>query len=397
MASGKQKSLDHQLPNQPKEIFYCTKCVVSNQRPRITFDEDGVCSACSFSAEKDNVIDWDARAKELKQLCDKYRRNDGWYDVLVPASGGKDSTSVAYKLKHEYGMNPLTVTWAPFLYTEPGWVNLMNFIQAGYNNILMHPSGHIHRKLAKCAFEAVGDAFQPFMYGQYLFPIHMAVKFNIPLVFYGENGEAEYGGDTKNNHNRGWSLDDYMEYSFKGVNIDRMLDWGKEQGYITDSDYNESDLAFYRPPPVQLLRDNDVQFHWFSYYHKWIPQENYYTAVERAGFQANDERNEGTYSKYASFDDKLDGFHYYLMLIKFGIGRATSDAAHEVRDGHLTREEAVALVQRYDTEFPQRYFPDFLEYLDITEEKFWEVIDSYRPEHLWKKVGGNWELKFQVS
>jgi hypothetical protein len=142
------------------------------------------------------------------------------------------------------------------------------------------------------------------------------------------------------------------------------------------------------------------EMHWFSFYKKWVPQENYYYASEHCGFQANpDGRSEGTYSKYASLDDRTDGFHFFLAYIKFGIARATSDAAHEIRDGHLTREEGVALVHRYDGEFPKKYYPEFLEYLGITEEEFWEVIDFYRElsSHLWTKESGEWELQHRIE
>ena len=137
--------------------------------------------------------------------------------------------------------------------------------------------------------------------------------------------------------------------------------------------------------------------HWYSYYHKWIPQENYYYSLENTGFKANKGRSEGTYSKYASLDDKMDGFHFYMAFIKFGIGRATSDASHEIRDGHLTRDEGVALVRRFDGEFPSKYFDEFLEYIHMTEEEFWEVVDYYRRDHIWKKEYGEWKLIQQVS
>ena len=108
------------LYNLPKEIKFCTKCVISNQRPRITFDDNGVCSACNFAEFKKNKIDWDKRLIELKKLCDVHRKNDGSYDVIVPCSGGKDGSYVAHQLKYEFGMNPLTVTWSPLLPTDIG-------------------------------------------------------------------------------------------------------------------------------------------------------------------------------------------------------------------------------------------------------------------------------------
>ena len=134
--------LDNQFQNRPKHVFFCKSCVLSNQRPRLTFSKDGVCTACQFAVEKKNSIDWTEREKQLRKLCDMYRKSNGDYDVIVPASGGKDSAIVAHKLKHEYGMHPLTVTWSPFMYTEIGWLNFQNFIKSGFPNILGSPNGH---------------------------------------------------------------------------------------------------------------------------------------------------------------------------------------------------------------------------------------------------------------
>ena len=128
-----------------------------------------------------------------------------------------------------------------------------------------------------------------------------------------------------------------------------------------------------------------------------MPQENYYYAAEHTGFRANPERSEGTYSKYASLDDQLDGFHYYLAFIKFGIGRATSDTAHEIRDGHLTRDEGVQLVRKYDGEFPKKHFETFLDYCDMTEDYFHDIVDSWRASHLWERVGSEWVLRNRLD
>jgi len=185
--------------NLPSEVKFCKKCTISNQRPRIKFDEYGVCSACNFAEFKRSDIDWESREKELVALLDKHRRSDGSYDVIVPCSGGKDASYIAHELKHKYGMNPLTVTWAPHIYTDIGWKNLHNMIRVGdLANILGTPSGQVHRKLSKLFFEILGDPFQPFIYGVTNYPMQISEKFQIPLVMYGENGEVEYGGDLKN-------------------------------------------------------------------------------------------------------------------------------------------------------------------------------------------------------
>lgn len=373
----------------PKEIKFCKRCVISNQRPRIGFNEEGVCSACVYADHKNKEIDWEKREQELIALLKRFKKNDGSYEVLVPASGGKDSAFVAHMLKYKYGMNVLTVTWSPHLYTDIGWKNFQSMIHVGgLDNLLGTPNGIIHRKLTKLSFEILGDPFLPFIYGQINFPMQIALKHNISLVMYGENGEVEYGGDMKNAYipTRDYKSDHAKHY-FSGITPQDFL----------QHNISEQDLLPYMAPPNEALDKMGAEIHFFGYYHKWIPQENYYYAVEHTGFSANPVRNEGTYSKYASMDDRIDGFHYYLSFIKFGIGRTTSDAAHEVRDKHITREEAAALVAKYDGEFPQKYFKEFLTYCDIDEAYFWNVIDGWRMDHIWKKVDGQWKLRHTVN
>lgn len=393
------KTLDKQLGRRPQEVTYCHKCVVSNQRPRITFDEKGVCSACNYAHLKHNVIDWTQREKLLVDLLDRHRSKDGSYDCVVPGSGGKDSSYVAHQLKYVYGMHPLTVTWAPFMYTDVGWQNYVAFKDHGFDNLLCFPNGILHRKLARLAFELLGDAWEPFAYGQKAYAYHIACKFKIPLVFYGESGEIEYGGSTKNMLQPKEPVSDWKEFYYKGSGIDDLIAHGLEAGLFTPEEIKNNPFELYRVPKEEEMARVNPEMHWFSFYKKWVPQENYYYSVEHTGFQANfDGRSEGTYSKYASLDDKTDGFHFYLAYIKFGIARATSDASHEIRDGHLTREEGVALVHRYDGELPKKYFPEFLEYLGVSEKEFWEVIDFYRAltPHLWEKSSGEWKLKHRV-
>lgn len=393
----KSKILDQQLSQNPKEVKFCTRCVVSNQRPRITFDKGGVCSACQYAYKKHHVIDWRKREKALIKLLHKHRSKNGSFDVVVPGSGGKDSAYTAHLLKYKYDMHPLLVTWAPFMYTEIGWQNFINFVNSGFDVISNYQNGLMHRRLARIAFELKGDAWEPFTFGQKSFAFHVALKFKIPLIFYGENGEVEYGGSMQNADTPYESPKDWEKIYFKGSGVEKLVKEGIRMKIFKKSEIQKNSFQLYKIPDLNQIKKQGIQMHWLSHYKKWVPQENYYYAAKNTGFQANpDGRSEGTYSKYASLDDKTDGFHFYLAYIKFGIGRATSDAAHEIRDGHLTREEGVALVKRYDGEFPQKYFIEFLEYLNITKEKFWRITDSYRPAHLWKKKNEKWILKHKV-
>ncbi|KTD82740.1 N-acetyl sugar amidotransferase [Legionella waltersii] len=381
-----EKKDTQKLYNLPSEIRFCKKCTVSNQRPRITFDEAGVCSACNYAEYKRTKIDWSFREKELLDLCEKHKKYDGSYDVIVPCSGGKDGSFVAHQLKYKYGMNPLCVTWAPLIPTEIGRKNLDNFIRSGFDHILGTPNPKTTKLLTELAFKHLGDPFQPFIYGQTNFPLKMAIQHKVSLIMYGENGEVEYGGCMKNAFSPTREITDHDKHYFSGMPPEFWQQYG----------ISEMDLSPFQSPKFELIQNNKTEIHFFGYYKFWDPQECYYYAKDNTGFTPNPERSEGTYSKYASLDDQIDGFHYYLAYIKFGIGRTTSDTAHEIRDGKIDREEGVALVKRYDGEFPAKYYNVFLEYCNITENEFIEVIDSWRSPHIWDFVDSEWRLKKAV-
>jgi N-acetyl sugar amidotransferase len=369
--------------NLPVDVKFCKKCTISNQRPRITFDEDGVCSACNYAEYKRHQVDWKERERELIDLCKKHKKNNGEYDVIVPCSGGKDGGFTAHQLKYKYGMNPLCVTWAPLKATDIGRCNLDAFIASGFDHILGTPNGKVTRQLSHLAFKHLGDPFQPFIYGQVNFPLNMALKYKVPLIMYGENGEVEYGGDMKNAFRPDRTVQDQDRQSYSGIPPEFWIEHG----------ISEADLKPFMSPKYEEIIGNNTTIQFFGYYKFWDPQENFYYCIKNTGFAANSERTEGTYSKYASLDDRCDGFHYYLSYIKFGIGRATSDSAHEIRDSKITREEGTALAQKYDGEFPKKYFHQFLEYCSITEKEFNEVIDSWRSDHIWEQNDGMWQLK----
>ena len=370
--------------NLPKKVVYCTKCTISNQRPRITF-KNGVCNGCHHEMAK-NKVDWKKRKKEFIKFLSKFRKNNGDFDCVVPSSGGKDSTIVAYKLKYEYGMNPLTVTWSPNSYTEIGFKNFQNLIKKGIPNILGSPPGDVNRKFVKDCMIEMGDCFQPFIYGQHNFPAQIAIKYNISLVFDGENAEYQYGGDTKS-AKKGYNPEDALKYWYSKYDLKFWLKKG----------YKKKELQSYFPPSIEEMQKAKLQRVFWDYYHKWSNQKHYYFAREKVGFLPNEDRTEGTYSKYASLDDKLDGQHYYFMLLKFGIGRATNDTSQEIREGDITREEGIKLVRKFDDEFPKKNFKYFLDYCDISEDDYWDICEKWRNKKLWFQKNNSWKLKIQVS
>ncbi len=393
----------------PKVVKFCKKCVMSNQKvtPSIvtkdsrfsikntlSFNDDDICEPCRIHDEFDHTIDWESRESDLKKLLDKYRSTDGSHDCIVPGSGGKDSVYQSMILKEKYGMHPLTVTWAPHMYTDIGRKNFENWIhKGGLDNFLFTPSGDTQRKLTKLAYINLLHPFQPFIFGQRNFVVHMAKRLGIKLIFFGEN-PSQYGGfkgekDSPKAAESYFTYDKDEEILISGLSLEEL----KNKHNIT-----KEDLKFHLPHTKEEFKSLDLDIHYLGSYLKFHSQKNYYYAREKVGFSPNDQRTEGTFSRYNSIDDKLDGFHYWTGYIKFGVGRATHEASQEVRNGDLIRDEAIALVHKYDGELPQRYFNEVLEYIDLSEKEFHSIADSFRPDHLWEKSkSGTYKLKHIVK
>lgn len=407
----------------PKQVIFCKRCVISNQRPNsaveyqhtkeskkktIHLDEEGVCDACRFAERKHQVIDWEARERALVELCDRHRSRNGSYDCIVPGSGGKDSFYASHILRTKYGMHPLTVTWAPHVYTEWGWKNFQSWIQAGHDNLLMTPNGRVHRLLTRLAVDLLFHPFQAFMFGQKSLAPKMALLHKIPLVFYGEN-EAEYGNPIADTDTakRDWSYfaaADKSKVFLGGVSVSDL----KEQFGVVDQD-----LIPYMPADPAQIEEQKVEVHYLGYYLKWHPQSAYYYAVEHGGFIPSPERTPGTYSKYNSIDDRIDDFHYYTTGVKFGLGRASYDAAQEIRSLDIDRDEGTALVKRFDHEFPERFAEEIFRYLSIPASEFPEasemfeqpimdrqyfdrLADTFRSPHLWQWDNRAWTLRHAI-
>jgi len=389
----------------PEKVIFCKNCVMSNQRPSSTrefkhsqktkhktmnIDDNGICDACRYAQHKEK-INWDDRENQLLMLLDKYRRNDGYFDCIVPSSGGKDSGFAAHILKYKYGMTPLTITWPPIIYTDVGWKNFRNGIDiGGYDNVTFNYNGQIHALLTRLAIENLFHPFQPFILGQKCLPPKMATKFRVPLIFYGEN-EAEYGNPIAENSTSlrdqsYYTLNNLSDVRLGGISIDALFE-----------KYNLklSDIQNYLPAKPEELEKAKIEVHYLGYYLKWTPQEAYYYCVENTGFQANPVRAEGSYSKYNSLDDRIDGLHFYTTYIKFGIGRASYEASQEIRNKHLTREEGVALVRRFDGEFPRKYFQEIMNYIGMNSDDFYQLEQQFKSPHLWDLK--NNKLRFQVS
>ncbi|HPG60183.1 MAG TPA: N-acetyl sugar amidotransferase, partial [Candidatus Wallbacteria bacterium] len=279
------------------------------------------------------------------------------------------------------------------LYTDYGYKNFKNWIEVGgFDNITFKQNGRVMKLLTRFSIENLLHPFQTFILGQKNLAPKIAAKYNIPLIFYGEN-EAEYGNPMADNAT---SLRDRSYYTMN--NLDEVYLGGVSVRELTEKHgVDLADLMAFLPAAVDELEKSKIEVHYLGYYVKWTPQEVYYYAVENTGFQARPFRTQGTYSKYNSIDDKIDDLHYYTTFIKFGIGRATYDASQEIRNRHITREEGMALVKRFDGEFPDRYFHEVMDYIGLKPERFFELCNEFRSPHLWTRVNGEWKLRHTVN
>lgn len=395
-----------------KDIKFCKTCAMSNQKPisttefknnltlkkiGINISEDGICDPCKVNIIKNEKIDWSHRDKELKDLCDQFRKNDGSYDCIVPGSGGKDSFYASHILKTKYKMNPLTVTWSPTLATDWGLKNFHSWIASGQDNILISGNGLVKRLLTRLALENLFHPFQPFILGQRIAPVKIALEKNIKLIFYGEN-EAEINNPIADFQKPTRDKDTWAALK---NNINKILLSGEKlEDLINNYGITKNELSDYIPIEEEKVLENKLQVQYLGYYLKWDCQSKYYYAREHSDFIPSPERTSGTYSKYNSIDDKMDDFHFFTTLIKFGIGRVNYDVSRELRDKDITIEEAKELVKKYQYEFPSRFEKELFEYLSIPKNKFpiasemfeqpimnreyFDLLtDTFRSPHIW--------------
>lgn len=373
-----------------EKIFWCKNCLNMSTRPRITFDDRGWCNACQWMEEKKS-LDWTPRQEELKELLNKYRSNHGGFDCIVPVSGGKDGSYIAYTLKHKYGMNPLAITVKPALSLEIGDKNLSNFIQSGFNHIHISTNPKVLDRLNKYGFIEKGFPYYGWLIAIMTAVIKTAANFKIPLIFYGEDGEIEYGGSTESKHKALYNIE-YMKRVYLEGGHEKVFDRIKEDGDISDSD-----LSFFQFPKDDEISEIGLSFTHWSYFEPWDSYRNYIVAKERCGLIEKEDGNNDTFTNFAQNDQALYALHAYMMYLKFGFGRATQDAGIEIRRGAMDRDQALNLVKMYDNAYPFSLIDTYLDYYQMTKDEFDSVLDTYANKNLFKKIDGVWQPKFEAG
>ncbi len=367
------------------DVKWCSVCLTMSTRPRITFNDNGLCNACVWK-EKKQILDWKSREIELTNLLDSHRSKNGAFDCIVPVSGGKDGSYVAYNLKHKYGMNPLCVTITPALPLPLGEKNLRAFIESGYSHISINPDFEAMRTLNKIGFVQMGFPYYGWLTSIITAPIKMAIAHKVDLIFYGEDGEVEYGGSTETAINPIYDVD-YQK---------RVYLEGGYQSVLDASKLPKSRLQFFEYPSDLELVANPIQITHWSYFENWDPYRNYLVAKENCGLKEAEASNAGTFTNFSQNDQALYALHTYLMFLKFGFGRANQDASIEVRRGAMNREQAINLVRLYDGQYPDEFIEIYLDYYGMSQQEFDEVIDKFANKDLFEKVEGRWRPKFTI-
>ena len=365
-------------------IFWCRNCLNMSTRPRIKFDSRGWCNACIWMEEK-KTINWEKRESELVELLNKHKSSTGGYNCIVPVSGGKDGSYVAYKLKENYGMNPLTVTIRPALEMSIGDSNLKSFINSGYDHIHITPNADVMRELNKFGFIEKGFPYYGWLIAIHTAVLRVACNFDISLIFYGEDGEVEYGGSTETKY-----IPTYDSLYQRRVYL--------EDGYdkiLEKIDVDDSKLYFFRFPDESKLKNINLT-HW-SYFESWDSYRNYVVAKENCGLKETEFTNSGTFTNFAQNDQAFYALHAYMMYLKFGFGRATQDAGIEIRRGAMDRNQALNLVKLYDNSYPEEFVKSYLEYYKMTKDEFDLIIDKWVNKDLFKKQNKRWVSKFIVG
>lgn len=361
----------------------CKKCVMPDTKPGVKLDSEGVCQACRAYERRKN-IDWKARRAELEKLCDKYRRDDGYYDSIIAVSGGKDSYFQVYVIKELMGMNPLLVSAAStFTLTEAGRHNFTNMSDAfGCDILLLNLNLDSARKMTRIAFEETGFGAMPMDLAIYVFPIRVAINYNIPLVIYGENVSYEYGGVQKEET---YSAKDQI-YNTVATPID--LKYWEKKG-ISKKDLNS--LVYPTKEEVDKAKLDPM---YLSYFIPWDGYHNYQIA-KKYGFRdiTHEWKREGYIEDY----DQVDTIGYlvnaWLKYPKFGFHRATDVACYWIRSGKITRDEGMKFVKEHDHKLDQKMLDDWLAFTGYTNKEFWDIVEKFWNRDIFEKVNGVWQLK----
>lgn len=373
------------------KVKFCKKCVMpSSSAIPVEFDENGICSGCNVSTQTVD-IDWERRDKQFKRLLEQYRSKDSSnYDCILPVSGGKDSYFQVHIVKNIYKMNPLLVTYNANNWTKAGYENLHNMRDAfGCDHVFFTPSIDLLKRMNRIGFKMMGDMNWHGHSGIFTYPFIVAVEKKIPLVIYGEHGFMDIGGMH--------SYSDYVEFTqrFRLEHCLRGYDWQDFLNHNAPDEIKENELLGFKFPSDEDIKNIGIRGIFMSNYLKWSGNNNAKIA-KQYGFKESDEEFERTYRKISNLDDMHEnGVHDYLKYIKFGYGRATDHTVKDIREGIMTREQAIEIIKKMDHIKPKD-LQRWLTYVDMNEEEFDKIADAFRDKRVWMKDKSNQWVKDNI-
>jgi N-acetyl sugar amidotransferase len=372
-------------------ITLCRRCVNPSSRPNINFDDDGVCPVCRFEEQKrQQVIDWSERRLELLEICEWGRANTrSSYDCIVTVSGGKDSTRQALFARDEIGMHPLLVNCAypPEQLSERGAHNLSNLIELGFDTISISLNPQVWKRLMYEGFMRFGNWARSTEMALYAIPIHAAIAYQIPLVFYGENPVLTIGeqhGRTDGDASR--------------LKLGNTIRGGPSQLLPADISSQQSHFYFY--PPDTEMEAARLRLVYLGYYiPDWSGHRNAEVAIAH-GLQIRTDPPDmiGDIWGFSALDEDFRIVNQMMKYLKLGFGHVTDQAVEAINSGMMTRQEGLDLVRKYDGKCDPEYIRRFCRYLGITDDEFWRVAESFRNRDIWELDAVNgWRLRVEAD
>jgi N-acetyl sugar amidotransferase len=350
------------------DLRYCVRCCMPETNEGMAFDELGICKACRSSEQKMR-INWQQRAEALREILEaaKARAGDN-YDCVVPISGGKDSAFQLHILVKVYGVTPLAVTFSHNWFTETGRYNLFNILdRLNVDHIMYTPNRGLVNKLARKSLPMIGDSCWHCHAGVWSFPFHVAVKFKIPMIIYGES-PAEFSGRTTY-----WDQDVSQDKDFVQVGLRESIKVPASD--MVGGDVTAKELNLFFPPTAEELDAAGIHGLFLGDYVFWDHERQTEFLVKE--YDWREDRVEGSYKWYKSVECRMAGVHDYAKYIKRGFGRGTDFASQDVRAGLMTREEAFDLAAAVDAERPEA-LDYYLKITGYTEEEFHQILKQKR-------------------
>tara|TARA_B110000027_G_C16122417_1_gene304114 strand:- start:10761 stop:11888 length:1128 start_codon:yes stop_codon:yes gene_type:complete len=364
-------------PGEPlfNKLNYCRRCCMPESNAFQAFDEFGICNACRSSEQKMR-IDWDAREKELAKIFKKAKKNSkNNYDCVVPISGGKDSAFQLHILVKKYKLTPLAVTFSHNWFTKTGEYNLKNILERlEVDHMMYTPNRGLINKLAKKSLKMIGDSCWHCHAGVWSYPYHVAAKFNIPLMIYGES-PADFSGQSTyldREKNKTTVMSDAFKTTIK-VPASKMI----------DEQLSEKELCLFFPPSEKELTKAKIKAIFLSDYYFWDHERQTEFLIKE--YKWKESKVEGSYKHYKSVECKMAGVHDYAKFIKRGFGRGTDFASQDVRAGLISRKEGFDLAAKVDTKRPKT-LDYYLKISGYSEKEFEDILISKRDKQFRDKL-----------